>query len=93
MVFSVTTKTEKIAHDYLTSLDKATEQLSQESNRRFLKPELHDLSEIDFDDLLVTPPQSPNNACFFYLFLLPSYNIDTINDTLLQHLEETHHDF
>jgi tRNA wybutosine-synthesizing protein 1 len=27
------------------------------------------------------------------MFLLPSYNIDSINDTLLQHLQETHYDF
>lgn len=39
------------------------------------------------------PPRSLDNACFFYLFLIPSYNIDTINDTLLQHMQETHHDF
>ncbi|ODA76293.1 hypothetical protein RJ55_08138 [Drechmeria coniospora] len=90
---SVTTKTEKIARDYMIRLEKATEQLGLESKRRFLKPELHDLTEVDFEDVFVTPPVSAEKASSFYLFLLPSYNIDTINDTLLQHLEETHHDF
>lgn len=90
---SVTTKTETFARDYITTLEKATEQLAQETKREFLKSELHDLSEIDFEDFFVSPPKSTENAVFFYLFLLPSYNIDTINDTLLQHMEETHHDF
>lgn len=90
---SVTTKTEKIARGYLASLDKAAEELSQETKRQFQKPELHDLSDIDFEDFFVSPPKSPDDARLFYLFLVPSYNIDTINDTLLQHMEETHHDF
>ncbi|KJZ79302.1 hypothetical protein HIM_01453 [Hirsutella minnesotensis 3608] len=90
---SVTTKTETIARDYLASLEKATEDLARETNRQFVKPELYDLSEIDFEDFFVSTPKSPEQPCLFYLFLLPSYNIDTINDTLLQHLEETHHDF
>ncbi|KAG6039819.1 hypothetical protein E4U41_002065 [Claviceps citrina] len=90
---SVTTKTEKIAQQYFSTLARSTNQLSQDTGRQFLKPELHDLAEIDFEDFFVHPPKSAENAYLFYLFLLPSYNIDTINDTLLQHLEETHHDF
>lgn len=90
---SVTTKTEKIAQQYLHTLTRSTEQLSQDTGRRILAPELHDLADIDFEDFFVSPAKSAENAYLFYLFLLPSYNIDTINDTLLQHLEETHHDF
>ncbi|KAK8079967.1 hypothetical protein PG997_007785 [Apiospora hydei] len=30
---------------------------------------------------------------YLYLLLVPSYNIDTINDTFLEHLKETHNDF
>ncbi|KAG5928061.1 hypothetical protein E4U42_001336 [Claviceps africana] len=90
---SVTTKTEKIAQQYLDALTRSTEQLSQDTKRQILTPELHDLADVDFEDFFVSPPKSVDNAYFFYLFLLPSYNIDTINDTLLQHLEETHHDF
>ncbi|PHH83661.1 hypothetical protein CDD82_5419 [Ophiocordyceps australis] len=95
MVFfsSVTAKTEAIAREYMAALKGSTTQLARDSGRQFLEPELHDLSEIDFEDFFVAPPKSVANAQFFYLFLIPSYNIDTINDTLLQHLEETHHDF
>ncbi|KAG6046761.1 hypothetical protein E4U39_001038 [Claviceps sp. Clav50 group G5] len=90
---SVTTKTETIARQYLDTLVKRTDQLSQDTGRQFLDPELHDLADIDFEDFFVNPAKTAENAYLFYLFLLPSYNIDTINDTLLQHLEETHHDF
>ncbi|KAG5974754.1 hypothetical protein E4U56_004308 [Claviceps arundinis] len=90
---SVTTKTETIARQYLDTLVKCTDQLSQDTGRQFLGPELHDLADIDFEDFFVSPAKTAENAYLFYLFLLPSYNIDTINDTLLQHLEETHHDF
>ncbi|QPG94778.1 hypothetical protein C2857_006944 [Epichloe festucae Fl1] len=90
---SVTTKTEKIAKQFLATLSRSAAQLSQDTGRRVLKPEVHDLADIDFEDFFVSPAKSAENAYLFYLFLLPSYNIDTINDTLLQHLEETHHDF
>ena len=60
------------------------------------EPQIHDLSYIDYDDFYVTPPkshQSGQNAQYFYLILLPSYNIDTALDNFLAHLQETHHDF
>lgn len=90
---SVTTKTENIAQQYLKTLEKSTVHLSHETGRRFLPPELRDLAEIDLEDFFTSPAKSAEDAQLFYLFLIPSYNIDTINDTLLQHLEETHHDF
>ncbi|KAL6898341.1 radical SAM superfamily domain-containing protein [Trichoderma evansii] len=90
---SVTTKTEKIAHEYIKTLETFLDQKAGETESKFLKPELLDLTEIDFEDYFVSPPKSAENAAYVYLFLLPSYNIDSINDTFLQHLEETHHDF
>lgn len=90
---SVTTKTETIARDYHAELRRASERLARDTKRRFLEPELHDLAEIDFEDFFVAPAKCAEEATLFYLFLIPSYNIDTINDTLLQHLDETHHDF
>ncbi|KAM0254975.1 hypothetical protein ACHAQJ_006203 [Trichoderma viride] len=90
---SVTTKTEKIAHDYIKALEIFLDQKAEEAKGKFLKPELLDLTEIDFEDYFVSPPKTAENAAYVYLFLLPSYNIDTINDTFLQHLQETHHDF
>lgn len=90
---SVTTKTEKIAHEYIKKLETFLDQKVGETESKFLKPELLDLTEIDFEDYFVSPPKSAENAAYVYLFLLPSYNIDCINDTFLQHLQETHHDF
>ncbi|RDA82962.1 hypothetical protein CP532_0874 [Ophiocordyceps camponoti-leonardi (nom. inval.)] len=95
MVFfsSVTDTTSKLARNYRNDLAAAAEKLALETGRPFLTPEMHDLAEIDLDDFFVAPPTSPAEASLFYLFLLPSYNVDSINDTLLQHLRETHHDF
>ncbi|KAL7899464.1 radical SAM superfamily domain-containing protein [Trichoderma sp. SZMC 28014] len=90
---SVTTKTEKIAHEYIKTLETFLDQKAGETQSKFLKPELLDLTEIDFEDYFVSPPKSAEDAAYVYLFLLPSYNIDSINDTFLQHLQETHHDF
>lgn len=90
---SITTKTEKIAHEYIKTLETFLDQKAGETAGKFLKPELLDLTEIDFEDYFVSPPKSTENAAYVYLFLLPSYNIDSINDTFLQHLQETHHDF
>ncbi|KAF5013681.1 hypothetical protein FDECE_338 [Fusarium decemcellulare] len=90
---SITTKTDKIAQAYLEELEGKLEQLSKQSGRQFQKPELRDLTEIDFDDYFIAPSKSHGDVDLFYLFLIPSYNIDTINDTFLEHLQETHHDF
>ena len=90
---SITTKTEKIAREYLQNLEESQEKLAKESGRTFMKPELLDLSEIDFDDYFIAPSKSHGDVDLFYLFLIPSYNIDSINDTFLEHLQETHHDF
>ncbi|KAM3561656.1 hypothetical protein MY1884_002274 [Beauveria asiatica] len=90
---SITTKTEKIGQDYIARLEKSVAQLAAETARPILAPELLDLTEIDFDDYFIAPPKSDDGAQFLYLFLIPSYNIDSINDTFLEHLQETHHDF
>ncbi|KAM3515797.1 hypothetical protein MY11210_000568 [Beauveria gryllotalpidicola] len=90
---SITTKTEKIGQDYIAKLEKSVAQLAAETARPVLAPELLDLTEIDFDDYFIAPPKSDDGAQFLYLFLIPSYNIDSINDTFLEHLQETHHDF
>ncbi|PFH61569.1 hypothetical protein XA68_16992 [Ophiocordyceps unilateralis] len=90
---SVTDTTTKLALDYRADLAAATDQLARETGRPFLIPEVYDLAEIDLDDFFIAPPMSPAEAGLFYLFLIPSYNVDSINDTLLQHLRETHHDF
>ncbi|KAH6996380.1 radical SAM superfamily-domain-containing protein [Ilyonectria sp. MPI-CAGE-AT-0026] len=90
---SVTTKTEKLAREYINTLEGTIDELAKQSGRSFLKPELLDLTEIDFDDYFISPSKVHGDVDQVYLFLIPSYNIDSINDTFLEHLQETHHDF
>lgn len=90
---SITTKTEKIAKEYVEKLEASLDQVAKQSGRTFLKPQLCDLSEIDFDEYFISPSKAHGDADQFYLFLIPSYNIDSINDTFLEHLQETHYDF
>ena len=58
-----------------------------------LEPQIHDLSYIDYDDYFVTPPKPAEGLQYFYLLLVPTYNIDTVLTTFLDNLKETHHDF
>lgn len=80
---------------------RAAERLSQETARRcsetgrksiLLGPQLHDIAQIDFDDYFVSVPKA-EGVLYLYLIIIPTYNIDTILDNFLGHLEETHHDF
>ncbi|OCK83593.1 hypothetical protein K432DRAFT_321981 [Lepidopterella palustris CBS 459.81] len=57
------------------------------------KPQLHDLSYLEYDDYFISPPKSDPNTKYFYLVLLPTYNIDTVLSTFLENLQETHNDF
>ncbi|GJC94173.1 wyosine base formation [Colletotrichum higginsianum] len=91
---SITANTPKIAKEYAERLEKELQRSATGTGCSFTTPEVLDLADVDFDDYFITPPKSENDpAELFYLFLLPSYNIDTINDTFLEHLQETHHDF
>lgn len=89
---SLTGTTEKRAQLFLSELQTSL----KDHSSAVLEPQIHDLSYIDYDDFYVTPPKSQNtdqHVQFFYLLLLPSYNIDTALDNFLAHLQETHHDF
>ncbi|OQO05722.1 hypothetical protein B0A48_09815 [Cryoendolithus antarcticus] len=58
--------------------------------------EVLDLTEIDYDDYFISPPKhtaTGRSISYFYLLLIPSYDIDTELSNFLTHLEETHHDF
>ena len=94
MVFfsSLTGTTEKRARSLFSELQRS----SRDHSSAILEPQIHDLSDIDYDDFYVTPPTSHKTdqpAALFYLLILPSYNIDTPLDGFLGHLQETHHDF
>ncbi|KAL5594376.1 hypothetical protein BROUX41_001311 [Berkeleyomyces rouxiae] len=94
---SVTTNTERIAGAFLPQLNDALAKLdlgeAASAHVSLLNAEALDLAQIDFDDYFVAPPAAKAGVELVYLFLLPSYNIDTINDAFLQHLQETHYDF
>ncbi|WPH04711.1 Hypothetical protein R9X50_00760400 [Acrodontium crateriforme] len=75
-------------------VDKLSESLqSTEPNSNILSPKVHDLTEIDYDDFFISPPEKYSSTAFLYLLIIPTYNIDTELSNFLSHLEETHHDF
>ncbi|KAK1750976.1 hypothetical protein QBC47DRAFT_393039 [Echria macrotheca] len=93
---SLTANTEKIARDFADTLDESLRQGAPDVG--FAKPQVLDLAEVDYDEYFITPPKMENEQeagplDLFYLFLLPSYNIDSVNDSFLEHLRDTHHDF
>jgi tRNA wybutosine-synthesizing protein 1 len=95
---SLTVSTEKHARWLAEELRKAAQEKSQagDKERGLLPPDIYDLSEIDFDDHFVSAPKPPSNSPntrYVYCILIPTYNIDTIIDTFLSHLDEIHHDF
>jgi tRNA wybutosine-synthesizing protein 1 len=93
---SLTGSTEKIAQDFTMSLAGAIGNSSSIASTVLLEPQIHDLSFIDYDEFFIHPPKSNDSnrsAKYFYLLLLPTYNIDTILANFLEHLQETHNDF
>ncbi|KAG8166747.1 hypothetical protein KVR01_002436 [Diaporthe batatas] len=94
---SVTGNTDRIAKQFIEDFFGLLQAVESGPNCTFAKPEAIDLAEADLDEYFISLPKLDADRDvateFFYLFLLPSYNIDTINDTFLEHLKETHHDF
>ena len=61
-----------------------------------LDPKVLDLSYIEHDDYFITPRISSvdgKSIKYFYLIMMPTYNIDSIINNFLEHLKETHNDF
>ena len=85
---SLTGTTEKTTKEFMGQITKTLT-----SSTIFLEPQLHDLSYIDYDDYFINPPKTDADTSYFYLLLLPTYNIDTVLDNFLEHLQETHNDF
>lgn len=94
---SITTNTDKIAKTFVQTLAQSLQSASEDSGCAFSDPEALDLAELDLDEYFISPPkfgqQQDVKTDLLYLLLIPSYNIDTINDTFLEHIKETHHDF
>ncbi|KAF2103293.1 hypothetical protein NA57DRAFT_63882 [Rhizodiscina lignyota] len=91
--FSLGGSTQKVAQSFAEDLEEWGQSLESDDALKPLKPQVHDLSYIDYDDFFITPPKSDARIKHFYLVLLPTYNIDTVLDNFLEHLQETHHDF
>ena len=72
--------------------EKLADSLGASSTGKVLAPEIHDLAETDYDDFFLGTPKA-TGAAYFYLLLLPTYNIDTNLSAFLAHLDETHNDF
>ncbi|KKY36020.1 putative wyosine base formation [Diaporthe ampelina] len=94
---SVTGNTDKIAKQFIQDFFAMLQTVASGPNCTFSVPEALDLAEVDLDEYFIAPPKlgvdGDVTTDLFYLFLMPSYNIDTINDTFLEHVKETHHDF
>ncbi|KAI1377657.1 radical SAM superfamily-domain-containing protein [Hypoxylon crocopeplum] len=93
---SLTGSTERTANGIAQDLGTLLGEQADGTQGTFLKPLILDLAQVDYDEYFIsTPKQSDLDTPleYFYLVLLPSYNIDSINDNFLEHLRETHHDF
>ncbi|KAH8812314.1 radical SAM superfamily-domain-containing protein [Xylogone sp. PMI_703] len=84
---SLTGTTEKAARELQATLGQEL------PSSTFSDTQLLDLSYIDYDDYFITPPKGDGTTRLFYLVLMPTYNIDSILDNFLEHLQETHNDF
>lgn len=84
--------TEAHANKLVEDLGLWIDALESESTPCPLKPEIQDLSYIDYDEYFISAPKADNTK-YFYFVLLPTYNIDSTLDNFLEHLQETHHDF
>lgn len=95
---SLTASTQTHARWLSEQLRTAAQEKSPRNDEEWglLPPEIYDLAEVDFDDHFITAPKPPANSPntrYVYCFLIPTYNIDTIIDTFIAHLDETHNDF
>lgn len=95
---SLTGNTERYAKVLLDELRVAAQKRAdlRDRERGLLPPQIYDLSYVDLDDYFTSapkpPPTSPGTR-YVYCLLIPTYNIDSILNTFLDHLNETHNDF
>ena len=90
---SLTGTTEKTAQTFTKEVTNTLAASDDPSSARFAEPQVLDLAYVDYDDYFLNVPKAETNTRHFYLLLLPSYNIDTVTDTFIEHLQETHNDF
>ncbi|RKF60784.1 S-adenosyl-L-methionine-dependent tRNA 4-demethylwyosine synthase [Erysiphe neolycopersici] len=91
---SLTGTTKSTAETFVDGLITGLGKLETSQTRSFLIPELLDISNIDFYDYFLKFPNDEDaETRNFYLFLIPTYNIDTILDNLIEHMRDIHNDF
>jgi tRNA wybutosine-synthesizing protein 1 len=90
--FSIGGTTQAVAKAIVEDLKAWQGTLSPEEADNLKKPIYHDLSEVEYDDFFISAPKDENVA-YFYMFVIPTYNIDTVLDNFMEHLQETHNDF
>ncbi|KAJ5371502.1 S-adenosyl-L-methionine-dependent tRNA 4-demethylwyosine synthase [Penicillium cataractarum] len=95
---SLTTTTERYANVLLEDLRTVAQERADLENPEsgLLPPQIHDIAEIDFDDFFAAAPKPPSTSPgtrYLYCILIPTYNIDTVLNMLLSHLDEIHNDF
>ena len=84
--------TQKYATENMLNLVRAAQILDPV----IISPQVYDLATIDHEDFFEHIPKlhEPSERIrYFYFFLLPSYDIDTVLDNFLNLLKETHNDF
>ena len=90
---SLTGTTERTATLFTEGLATNLKSFAEPASAKFNEPQILDLTYIDYDDYFLSTPKSESNTQYFYLLLLPTFNIDTVLDTFIEHLQETHNDF
>ncbi|KAF2396527.1 hypothetical protein EJ06DRAFT_584998 [Trichodelitschia bisporula] len=85
--------TEKAAGKLASDINHWIRDRQTAGDSKLLETQSHDLSYVEYDDFFITAPKDEPNTKYFYIVIIPSYDIDTVLNTFLEHLQETHHDF
>lgn len=90
---SLAGSTERTAKTFTEKLAETTK--FDDAKYQWLVPQLYDLAEVDYEEFFLNTPKSEDgqNIKYFYVLLLPTYNIDSMTDAFMEHLQDTHTDF
>lgn len=92
---SLAGSTERTAKTFTEKLALTTKFEDMNTKYPWLEPKLYDLAEVDYEEFFLNVPKSEGEeeVKYFYVLLLPTYNIDSMTDAFLEHLQDTHTDF
>ena len=91
--FSLTGNTKDAASHVAAKVARLTLLNAKDFTHRITKPDVYDLAEVEYDDFFIISAGTDERTRYLYLLLVPTYDIDTMMNTYLQYLEETHYDF